>query len=105
MSATLDAVKISDFFGGCPILHVPGRTFPVDIRYLEDAVELTGWTVAEGSPYARRGKEARRSVLLPSAEISLLQSTTSSTATRTALTGPRRLCRLMKRMPISLNRM
>lgn len=35
-------------------MHVPGRTFPVDIRYLEDAVEYTKWSVAEGSPYARR---------------------------------------------------
>jgi ATP-dependent RNA helicase DHX29 len=56
MSATVDAEKISQFFGGCPTLHVPGRTFPVDTRFLEDAVELTGWSVADGSQYARRGK-------------------------------------------------
>lgn len=56
MSATVDAEKISTFFGGCPTMHVPGRTFPVDIRYLEDAVEFTKWSVAEGSPYARRRK-------------------------------------------------
>lgn len=54
MSATVDAEKISTFFGGCPTMHVPGRTFPVDIRYLEDAVEYTKWSVAEGSSYARR---------------------------------------------------
>lgn len=54
MSATLDAEKISEYFGGCPILRVPGRTFPVDIRYLEDAVELTQWTIKESSPYAKR---------------------------------------------------
>ena len=54
MSATMDSQKVSDFFGGCPILNVPGRTFPVDIRFLEDAVEYTGWTIKEGSPYARR---------------------------------------------------
>ncbi|KAL1952101.1 hypothetical protein VTO73DRAFT_1250 [Trametes versicolor] len=57
MSATLDAEKISAYFGGCPILSVPGRTFPVDVRFLEDAVELTKWKVTEGSPYARRGKD------------------------------------------------
>jgi len=56
MSATVDAEKISAFFGGCPTMHVPGRTFPVDIRYLEDAVEYAEWSVAEGSPYARRRK-------------------------------------------------
>ncbi|KAH9857918.1 P-loop containing nucleoside triphosphate hydrolase protein [Lenzites betulinus] len=55
MSATLEADKISHYFGGCPVLSVPGRTFPVDVRFLEDAVELTKWKVAEGSPYARRG--------------------------------------------------
>lgn len=54
MSATVDADKISAFFGNCPTLHVPGRTFPVDIRYLEDAIECTGWSISEGSQYARR---------------------------------------------------
>ncbi|KAF8584485.1 P-loop containing nucleoside triphosphate hydrolase protein [Ramaria rubella] len=54
MSATMDAQKISDFFGGCPTLHVPGRTFPVDIRFLEDTIEYTGWSIKEGSPYAKR---------------------------------------------------
>lgn len=54
MSATLNAEKISEFFGGCPIMQVPGRTFPVDVRYLEDAIEFTGWQVKEGSQYAKR---------------------------------------------------
>jgi HrpA-like RNA helicase len=57
MSATVEAEKISAFFGGCPMLHVPGRTFPVDIRYLEDAVELTQWSFSESSQYARRRKQ------------------------------------------------
>ncbi|KAH7909118.1 P-loop containing nucleoside triphosphate hydrolase protein [Hygrophoropsis aurantiaca] len=54
MSATVNAEKISAFFGGCPTLHVPGRTFPVDVRFLEDAVEFTQWSIPENSPYARR---------------------------------------------------
>ncbi|RPD63094.1 P-loop containing nucleoside triphosphate hydrolase protein [Lentinus tigrinus ALCF2SS1-6] len=57
MSATLEAEKISNYFGGCPVLSVPGRTFPVDVRFLEDAVEFCGWKVTEGSQYARRGKD------------------------------------------------
>ena len=52
MSATVDAEKISEYFGGCPTLHVPGRTFPVDVQYLEDALETTGWWISESSPYA-----------------------------------------------------
>ncbi|WVQ80786.1 hypothetical protein IAT38_002891 [Cryptococcus sp. DSM 104549] len=56
MSATVDADKISAFFGGCPCLSVPGRTFPVQVNYLEDAVEASGWVCDEGSAYAVRGK-------------------------------------------------
>ncbi|CAK9781148.1 P-loop containing nucleoside triphosphate hydrolase protein [Cutaneotrichosporon oleaginosum] len=52
MSATVDAEKISGFFGGCPAMQVPGRTFPVQVQFLEDAVELTGWQIDETSPYA-----------------------------------------------------
>ena len=32
MSATLEAEKLSQFFGGAPVISVPGRTFPVEIR-------------------------------------------------------------------------
>ncbi|OCF41878.1 DEAH box polypeptide 36 [Kwoniella heveanensis CBS 569] len=56
MSATVDAEKISDFFGGCPFLSVPGRTFPVQVNYLEDAVQIAGWQIEENSPYAVRGR-------------------------------------------------
>jgi ATP-dependent RNA helicase DHX29 len=54
MSATVDSEKISHYFGGCPVIHVPGRTFPVDVKYLEDVVELTQWSINEFSPYAKR---------------------------------------------------
>ncbi|CAK5264969.1 unnamed protein product [Mycena citricolor] len=54
MSATVDATKISEFFDNCPTLHVPGRTFPVQVNFLEDAIQCTGWEVNETSPYARR---------------------------------------------------
>lgn len=56
MSATLDAEKISAYFGNCQTLHVPGRTFPVSVQYLEDAIEATKWSIPENSPYARRRK-------------------------------------------------
>ena len=46
-SATMNAEKFSDFFGGVPIFYIPGRTFPVDILfsktlfsdYVDDAVK------------------------------------------------------------------
>ncbi|KAK3942928.1 ATP-dependent RNA helicase DHX29 [Diplogelasinospora grovesii] len=45
MSATVDAERFSKYLGGAPVLNVPGRTFPVRVAYLEDAVELTGYAL------------------------------------------------------------
>lgn len=45
MSATVDAERFSKYLDGCQVLTVPGRTFPVQTKYLEDAVELTGYTL------------------------------------------------------------
>ena len=39
MSATVNATKFSNYFSQATVLNVPGRTFPVETRYLEDAVE------------------------------------------------------------------
>ncbi|KAI9772082.1 MAG: hypothetical protein M1840_001370 [Geoglossum simile] len=44
MSATVDAQRFSTYLGGAPILTVPGRTFPVETKYLEDAIELADYT-------------------------------------------------------------
>ena len=38
-SATLNADKFSDFFGGVPIFRIPGRTFPVEIYYSKAPAE------------------------------------------------------------------
>lgn len=55
MSATVNAERFSDYLGRAPIMNVPGRTFPVDTKYLEDAVELTNFKLGSGS---RGGAEA-----------------------------------------------
>ncbi|PIA37828.1 hypothetical protein AQUCO_03000397v1 [Aquilegia coerulea] len=36
MSATIDSERFSQYFGGCPIIRVPGFTYPVKSFYLED---------------------------------------------------------------------
>jgi len=41
MSATVNAGKFSSYFDNAPILDIPGRTFPVEVKFLEDAVEDT----------------------------------------------------------------
>ncbi|KAJ5151042.1 uncharacterized protein N7482_010294 [Penicillium canariense] len=47
MSATVDAQRFSTYLGGVPVLNIPGRTFPVEIKYLEDAVEMTNYRLSE----------------------------------------------------------
>ncbi|MFO0748633.1 MAG: ATP-dependent helicase HrpB [Myxococcota bacterium] len=39
MSATLDAGPIAAYLGGAPIVRAEGRQYPIDVRYLERAVE------------------------------------------------------------------
>lgn len=36
MSATLDAAKFQRYFNNAPLLHVPGRTFPVETFYTQE---------------------------------------------------------------------
>ncbi|KAL3478636.1 P-loop containing nucleoside triphosphate hydrolase protein [Aspergillus californicus] len=46
MSATLDAAVFTNYFGGrqsVGLVHIPGRTFPVDDYYLDDVLRETGF--------------------------------------------------------------
>ncbi|XP_060558929.1 ATP-dependent RNA helicase dhx29-like [Ruditapes philippinarum] len=52
MSATLDADKFSAYFSHCPVINIPGRTFPVEVFHVEDVVEMTGHVIDEDSPYS-----------------------------------------------------
>ncbi|MDE2260898.1 MAG: ATP-dependent RNA helicase HrpA [Gammaproteobacteria bacterium] len=61
-SATIDPGRLSEFFGGAPVLEVSGRSYPVEVRYRplvaedEDAAELS---LPEGIVEAVRELDAR----------------------------------------------
>lgn len=57
MSATVDAQRFSNYLDGAPIISVPGRTFPVQAKFLEDAIELTGHTNEDAQAQAPGGEE------------------------------------------------
>lgn len=57
MSATLDATLFTSFFGGAPLINVPGRTFPVSNYFLEDLLDATDHTIEEYSICARRKRD------------------------------------------------
>ncbi|XP_052007005.1 putative ATP-dependent RNA helicase DHX57 [Xyrauchen texanus] len=57
MSATLNAELFSQYFNNCPSIHIPGRTFPVEQFFLEDAIAKTRYVLEDGSPYRRSTKQ------------------------------------------------
>ncbi|QQP35127.1 DEAH (AspGluAlaAsp/His) box polypeptide 57, partial [Caligus rogercresseyi] len=64
MSATLNAGLFVNYFANVlplpPVVDIPGRTFPVKQLFLEEVIEVTGYTLELGSSFARpeeRGKD------------------------------------------------
>ncbi|KAI8051525.1 P-loop containing nucleoside triphosphate hydrolase protein [Syncephalis plumigaleata] len=57
MSATVDADKFTRYFNDCPVIHVPGRTFPVAANYLEDIIEMTDYRIETDSKYAKARRD------------------------------------------------
>ncbi|GBG82962.1 hypothetical protein CBR_g36488 [Chara braunii] len=49
MSATINAELFSAYFGGAPMAHIPGYTFPVKELFLEELLEKTGHTIVDQS--------------------------------------------------------
>ena len=43
MSATMREDLFSDYFGGCPVISVPGFIHPVTEYHLEDVLQMVGW--------------------------------------------------------------
>jgi HrpA-like RNA helicase len=62
MSATLNAALFADYFEDfrTTVIEIPGRTFPVDRMYLEDAIEVCGYELNPRSDYARNEGGKRR---------------------------------------------
>ncbi|KAK4350066.1 hypothetical protein RND71_029379 [Anisodus tanguticus] len=48
MSATLNAELFSSYFGGAPMIHIPGFTYPVRSHFLENILEMTRY---RSTPY------------------------------------------------------
>lgn len=55
MSATIDTTLFAEYFGGCPVIEVPGRAFPVQQYYLEDTIELLRFVTPPDSKKRKRG--------------------------------------------------
>ncbi|XP_015591830.2 dosage compensation regulator isoform X2 [Cephus cinctus] len=43
MSATIDTTLFSQYFNNCPVIEIPGRSFPIQQYFLEDCIQLTSF--------------------------------------------------------------
>ncbi|CAM8954351.1 unnamed protein product [Rhodiola kirilowii] len=75
MSATLDAEMFSNYFGGCPVIRVPGFTHPVKAFYLEDVIPVLTPSQSNQLP----STSPSQSNQLPSTSSSILSDATALT--------------------------
>ncbi|KAK2647975.1 hypothetical protein Ddye_015464 [Dipteronia dyeriana] len=59
MSATLNAELFSSYFGGAPMLHIPGFTYPVRAHFLEHILEMTGYRLNSYNQIDDYGQEQK----------------------------------------------
>ncbi|KAK6143234.1 hypothetical protein DH2020_023582 [Rehmannia glutinosa] len=57
MSATLNADLFSSYFGGAPMIRIPGFTYPVRALFLEDILEMTGYRLSSFNQIDDYGQE------------------------------------------------
>ncbi|XP_050258468.1 DExH-box ATP-dependent RNA helicase DExH3 isoform X3 [Quercus robur] len=57
MSATLNAELFSSYFGGAPMIHIPGFTYPVRSHFLENILEMTGYRLTSYNQIDDYGQE------------------------------------------------
>ncbi|KAK3023562.1 hypothetical protein RJ639_044212, partial [Escallonia herrerae] len=57
MSATLNSELFSSYFGGAPMIHIPGFTYPVRSHFLENILETTGYRLTAYNQIDNYGQE------------------------------------------------
>ncbi|VDN25623.1 unnamed protein product, partial [Gongylonema pulchrum] len=57
MSATIDTNLFTNYFGGCPVIQLEGRTFPVQHYFLEDIVQMLRFLPPAFDARRRRDRE------------------------------------------------
>ncbi|CAL0318438.1 unnamed protein product [Lupinus luteus] len=57
MSATLDAELFSSYFSGAAIIKIPGFTYPVQTHFLENILEMSGYSLTHDNQIDDYGQE------------------------------------------------
>lgn len=74
MSATLNAKLFSEYFGGAPVLDIPGRTFHVEQLFLEDILEVCDYVMECDSQFCRKITKKEEEELMRELEYSDVKS-------------------------------
>lgn len=79
MSAALDTQLFVKYFGNCPVIEVPGRTYEVKTYFLEDLLKLTGYFTKTMLKYKNEAEKRKaKQQQLDSWCSSLMPSTSNS---------------------------
>ncbi|XP_068103375.1 3'-5' RNA helicase YTHDC2 isoform X2 [Hyperolius riggenbachi] len=79
-SAALDVNLFLRYFGGCPVIHIPGRPFEVKEMFLEDILRTTGYRNKDMLKYKKEKQcEERQKTTLSEWHSVTEKSTTSET--------------------------
>ncbi|CAI9111904.1 OLC1v1012242C1 [Oldenlandia corymbosa var. corymbosa] len=76
MSATIDADRFSNYFGGCPIIRVPGFTYPVKIFFLEDVLTIVKSNEDKNLKFPLESNETEESMLTEEYKVALDEALT-----------------------------
>ncbi|XP_001604337.2 ATP-dependent DNA/RNA helicase DHX36 [Nasonia vitripennis] len=60
MSATLNSEQFSKYYNNCPMIHIPGFTYPVEEFYLEDVLAMTGFQFPEPELPLNKHKKVKK---------------------------------------------
>lgn len=58
MSATIDTTLFSQYFNNCPVIEIPGRSYPVQEYFLEDCIQMTNFVPTMESTKKRKVRDA-----------------------------------------------
>ncbi|VEL24781.1 unnamed protein product, partial [Protopolystoma xenopodis] len=62
MSATIDVTMFCEYFGGCAVLDIEGRTYPVTAFYLEDCIKMLNYVPPPPDDRKRKRREELASI-------------------------------------------
>ena len=85
MSATIDTTLFSTYFGNCPVVEVPGRSYPIQEYFLEDCIQMTNFMPEPINRKNKKKEEDEDGMEDEDADLNKVCSNEYSVQTKTAM--------------------